>query len=196
MLFKELGREWWGITAQTTWTHTLLSDIFFFTMHLCLSCIPHKNQIKTKSRVIFEETWIKIIILLALQKATHDSKNAHIDWKVYLRAVSKSETWCNLQCSTRWLLSSSKRLLLNSIVHLILDNQTQNQTSVHVDIFLSWDWISKSSLLRQRKEDKKRPLDFRLGVVPGFAITLISPWVTLVPSICQTFPFGCLKSNF
>lgn len=60
---------------------------------------------------------------------------------------------------------------------------------LRLTFFFNLDWVSKTSLRRLRKQEKKSPLDFQLGMVPGFVTVLISPWVTLVPSKCQTFPF-------
>lgn len=168
----------------------VLSDIFIlYSAALAIIYSPRKSQENQVMSDFWRETWIKIMVPLAFQKTIRDSKNAHTEWQIDLRAVSKSETQCNLQFSTLWLLFPSKGLLLNSIVSLILQNQTPNWTSVYVDSFFNLDWMSKSFPLRQRKQEKKGTLSFHLGMVPGSAIALISPWVTLVPSTCQTFPF-------
>lgn len=83
-----------GVRVQTTWTRPLGLAFLVFT------AFPAKNQIKTTSQVIFEERLGSKQSFHWLSTRLHDSKNAHIDRKIYWGRGRKSEAHCNLQCST------------------------------------------------------------------------------------------------
>lgn len=113
-------------------------------------------------------------------------------------AVNKAETQRNLQFNFLWLYPFQKGFYIefkHSTLSLILENQTANQTCTHSHIF--WSQTKSLRLLYVGRENQRKRafLDFQLGVVPGFVIALISPWVTLVPSIRQTFPFWMPKEK-
>lgn len=136
----------------------VLSDIFIlYSAALGIIYSSQKSQENQVMSDFWRETWIKITVALAFQKTIHNSKNAHTERKIDLRAVSKSETRCNLQFSTLWLRFPSKGLLLNSIVSLILHNQTPNWTSVYVDSFLTWTEYPRVPTLGRENEKERAP---------------------------------------
>lgn len=103
-----------------------------------------------------------------------------------------------MQFNFLWLYPFQKGFYIefkHSTLSLILENQTANQTCTHSHIFWSQTKSLRLPYLGRENQRKRAFLDFQLGVVPGFVIALISPWVTLVPSIRQTFPFWMPKEK-